>query len=413
MRKVAAGWFGVCRKVWNACVDMDVGLNMSMIDLRKKIVSGKDHPKWVKECPCHVRSEVVREYIAARTAALSRYDRLISRYEYLKKLRVGSTRKMKPLREPKRPVMHHRTKKAVREVIHIPKEDVTVSKIGFSIFRGVIKNACGYNVYGNPDGRKARSRNDVLAVTSRVSRKDKEFNAILEDGGVKHDVRLLRYRDGGMYVEAQIDRTVLDKSVEHKQVMGIDPGVRTPLSCATTDGTFLSIGEDFTRRVDVLKGQHSQLQSKLDGMSAKRVKSTRQRMRSIDRKIINIRTQFHYETIRELTKYEHVVLPETNYRGWMTKGVLSKDVHRHCQQIAHPMLRARLIAKVETLGAGRVVSNCDEYRTSKVCGNCFSVNDGLGSSKMFRCPQCGIVVDRDFNAARNILLLSIKEVVSH
>ncbi|RHZ56817.1 hypothetical protein Glove_396g67 [Diversispora epigaea] len=47
---------------------------------------------------------------------------------------------------------------------------------------------------------------------------------------------------------------------------------------------------------------------------------------------------------------------------------------------------------------------CDKHYTSKICGNCGYLHQKLGSNKTFKCPQCQIEMDRDINAARNILL---------
>jgi len=47
---------------------------------------------------------------------------------------------------------------------------------------------------------------------------------------------------------------------------------------------------------------------------------------------------------------------------------------------------------------------CDEHFTSKTCGQCGFIHDKLGSSKVFKCPQCQFTLDRDVNGARNILI---------
>ncbi|RHZ56880.1 hypothetical protein Glove_396g97 [Diversispora epigaea] len=47
---------------------------------------------------------------------------------------------------------------------------------------------------------------------------------------------------------------------------------------------------------------------------------------------------------------------------------------------------------------------CDEHYTSKTCGNCGYLHQKLRSNKTFKCSQCQIEMDRDINAARNILL---------
>jgi putative transposase len=45
-----------------------------------------------------------------------------------------------------------------------------------------------------------------------------------------------------------------------------------------------------------------------------------------------------------------------------------------------------------------------EAYTSKTCTNCGELNNSLGSKKIFECKKCNLVIDRDVNGARNILL---------
>ena len=46
---------------------------------------------------------------------------------------------------------------------------------------------------------------------------------------------------------------------------------------------------------------------------------------------------------------------------------------------------------------------CDEQYTTKTCSMCGRMHE-QGAAKVFTCPTCGFVCDRDFNASKNILL---------
>ena len=53
----------------------------------------------------------------------------------------------------------------------------------------------------------------------------------------------------------------------------------------------------------------------------------------------------------------------------------------------------------------------EEY-SSKTCGVCGCIHRNLGGSKVFKCPACHAVMDRDANGARNILLKWLTELVA-
>ena len=56
----------------------------------------------------------------------------------------------------------------------------------------------------------------------------------------------------------------------------------------------------------------------------------------------------------------------------------------------------------------RFIEQC-ERNTSKTCGWCGKQNNSLGCNKTFTCSNCGLSIDRDYNAARNILIKNITE----
>ena len=70
--------------------------------------------------------------------------------------------------------------------------------------------------------------------------------------------------------------------------------------------------------------------------------------------------------------------------------------------ISHYLLKQRVQQKCEERSVTFVEAN--EAYTSKTCGACGFVHDGLGSSEVFRCPSCGLRCHRDLHAARNIYL---------
>lgn len=67
--------------------------------------------------------------------------------------------------------------------------------------------------------------------------------------------------------------------------------------------------------------------------------------------------------------------------------------------LSHYKFRERLINQAEKYGTNiEVVS---EYLTTKTCSKCKKKNE-VGAKKIYKCTNCGLKVDRDINAAKNI-----------
>jgi transposase len=47
---------------------------------------------------------------------------------------------------------------------------------------------------------------------------------------------------------------------------------------------------------------------------------------------------------------------------------------------------------------------CEEWYTSKTCSEYGDIDDDLGGNKIYKCKSCDSIMDRDLNAAKNILL---------
>jgi len=69
----------------------------------------------------------------------------------------------------------------------------------------------------------------------------------------------------------------------------------------------------------------------------------------------------------------------------------------------HPGFVDRLFRQAKRPGVECRVIEVEEAWTSKTCSGCGKIGNP-GWSKTFKCKRCGLVIDRDINGARNILL---------
>ena len=104
--------------------------------------------------------------------------------------------------------------------------------------------------------------------------------------------------------------------------------------------------------------------------------------------------------------FTSILLPvfETQNMVKRAKRKIRSKTARQMITWSHYQFQQRLITKAEEWGV-RVIL-CDESYTSRTCGACGLLRPKF-SSKTFKCPHCHSVLDRDVNAARNILLRAL------
>jgi putative transposase len=94
--------------------------------------------------------------------------------------------------------------------------------------------------------------------------------------------------------------------------------------------------------------------------------------------------------------YDVIVVEDLNVGG-LARSVLAKDVNDASWSTFISMLRY----KAEWAGAHVVA--VDPYYTSQLCSGCGEKVPKQLADRRHECVHCGLRIDRDLNAARNIL----------
>ena len=81
---------------------------------------------------------------------------------------------------------------------------------------------------------------------------------------------------------------------------------------------------------------------------------------------------------------------------------LSRTSTRLLLSLSHYEFQQKLLYKAKQ--RGRNVILCKEHYTTKCCGKYGTLNETIGSKKIFHCDNCKLTMDRDIHAARNILV---------
>lgn len=212
------------------------------------------------------------------------------------------------------------------------------------------------------------------------------------------------------------------------RVIALDPGVRTFLTGYDPAGRACEWGPGDIGRIDRLCHHLDDLTSRAStmGLDAEHRRLTkcgkvvdhhrrwrmRRAMARMRQKIRDLVDDLQRRAAKWLCReHDVVLLPEFETQRMIRRGQrrLGSKTARAMVTWAHHRFRQRLVAKAREYAGCRVIV-VDEAYTSKTCGRCGHLHHGLGGSKVFRCPRCGLVADRDLHAARNILLRYLSDV---
>ena len=115
-------------------------------------------------------------------------------------------------------------------------------------------------------------------------------------------------------------------------------------------------------------------------------------------RVANQRRDFAYKAARGIVnRYEKVVVEDLKIDNMRRNKHLSKSIG----DAGWGLLRGALTYMAE-LSEG-VMAFVDPRFTSQLCSGCGSIVSKTLADRVHSCPCCGLVLDRDVNAARNIL----------
>jgi len=125
----------------------------------------------------------------------------------------------------------------------------------------------------------------------------------------------------------------------------------------------------------------------------------------IHERIANRRYDFAHQISNQLvSKYGLIAFEDLSIKNMLKNHNLAKSI----SDAAWRMLVTTTSYKAES--AGSIVVLVDPRNTSQLCSRCgLKVPKSL-SERIHECPQCGLVMDRDENAAINILRLGLQSL---
>lgn len=179
--------------------------------------------------------------------------------------------------------------------------------------------------------------------------------------------------------------------------VGLDAGLNSFM--ALSNGEFIDNPRFFRRDEKVL--------AKAGRKQAKTAKGSRERKKAnkvlsrIHERIRNRRHNFVHQTARRLVnRFGVIAVEKLNVRGMVRNHCLAKSI----SDASWSQFRTVLTQKAES--AGREVVAVNPAHTSQDCHACGYRAKKKLSERWHLCPMCGASLDRDTNAAINILRLA-------
>ncbi len=195
------------------------------------------------------------------------------------------------------------------------------------------------------------------------------------------------------------DQPVADATPE--AAVGIDVGLASFATLST--GEQIANPRFFRRDEGDLARKQRRLSKEAKGTPARRRR--KKVVAHIHERIANRRKDFAHQHSRAVVNRFKVIAVEDL--------AVNRMVHNHClaksiSDAAWAQFRAYLAYKAA--GAGRQFVPVNPAYTSQTCSSCKHRQKMPLSERVYRCPCCGLVLDRDHNASLNILALGLQSL---
>jgi putative transposase len=225
--------------------------------------------------------------------------------------------------------------------------------------------------------------------------KVKYHRPVPDDAQIKHVV--LKRSNGKWYVCLQIEMPAPEPVGSDGPAVGVDVGLESLL--ALSDGTLVE--NPRWLRSSLAKLRVAQRRASRRKKGSKRQQKAYAQVARLHERIANQRRDFWHKLTRELVDTHGLIAIEDLPLDFMTGN-------SHLARSAHDagLGEFRQLLQYKAEEAGTEVVAVNPRNTSQQCSGCGAVVEKKLSVRVHACPHCGLTLNRDVNAARNILALA-------
>jgi putative transposase len=229
----------------------------------------------------------------------------------------------------------------------------------------------------------------------------------LDAGTARICSAVVSFRRGRWLVSFSVEITRQDPAAVHPTgVVGVDLGIKSLAVLSTGEVVpnprHLEAAQRDLRRLQRQAARRHGLDKRTKAVPSAGWRKTQARIARLHAKVACARRDGLHKLSAQLTStYGTVVVEDLNVAGMMSNRRLA----RHVAGVGMAEFRRQVAYKAAWRG-GRAAVADRWFPSSKTCSGCGAVKAKLRlSERTFICGQCGLVLDRDLNAALNLAAL--------
>ena len=204
------------------------------------------------------------------------------------------------------------------------------------------------------------------------------------------------------------------KPLSEANIVGIDVGLTT--FATMSDGSKIENPRTLRKNLKKLKKEQKRIsrrkfiKTEINGNSVKSSSKNRikqkNKVRRIHRKVKNVRSDFLHKTSHYMiAKYDGVIIETLGIKNMLENG--NSNQNRETNDVSWFEFGRKLEYKAKQ-NEKYFVKIERFFPSTKTCSKCKSIKDMELKDRTYKCPVCGLEINRDHNAAINILEEGIK-----
>lgn len=274
-------------------------------------------------------------------------------------------------------------------------------KTGYPKFK--TKKRSKKSFYARPDRLNFNKKTVNIEKVGRIKYKS-DYNIDFKNYKILNS--RINFDNKYWYLSLNIDICENQTNIKHNDlILGIDLGIKEFAICSNNK-IYHNINK--TYKIKKIEKRIKHLQRKVNKKYIKNknynktnnILKLEKKISLLYRKLTNIRLNYLYYVINDILKLnpKKIIIEDLNISGLMKNKHLAKSIKDQCWYKFIEILTYKCNwLNIELVKADRF------YPSSKTCSQCGYIKKDLKlKDRTYICPECGLIMDRDLNAAINL-----------